>query len=258
MRPRATSPRRCTASSNQICKHWRTSRRGSRPQSRPQRACARHRYAPARKRHPRRWRRGLRSREDRTGDQHRGVREPSELAEQRVVEAASRRSQHRLKVLAGEVSSVIEKMLATTSLVGPARLTFELFACQPGALPLAWATVGDGRRMVIFENAGPFAVARRVLVEMQSRPTTSSPTAVGGASSQRSGTSRRSSAGRSHPLRWRSRRCQEHSGETDQNEVLHMVTPDVRGQVDALLKSGRRIPEEILGPDELRRAWSRR
>jgi hypothetical protein len=53
-----------------------------------------------------------------------------------------------------------------------------------------------------FQNAGPFAVARCVLVEMR--------------------------------------------------ELL----PEVRGPVDVILKARRRIPEEILGPDELRRAWS--
>lgn len=66
-----------------------------------------------------------------------------------------------------------EKMLAslaTTSLFGPSRLTLELLACLPDALPLAWEVVGDGGRMVIFENAGPFAVARRVLSELKTRP----------------------------------------------------------------------------------------
>ena len=66
-----------------------------------------------------------------------------------------------------------EKMLAylaTTALFGPARLTLGLLSCLPDALSLAWEAVGDGGRMVIFENAGPFAVARRVLAQLKSRP----------------------------------------------------------------------------------------
>jgi len=60
--------------------------------------------------------------------------------------------------------------LATTSLFGPSRLTLDVLACLPDALPLAWEAVGDGGRMLIFENAGPFSVARRVLAEMKARP----------------------------------------------------------------------------------------
>jgi hypothetical protein len=66
-----------------------------------------------------------------------------------------------------------EKMLsslATTSLFSEGHLTLDLLGCLPDAPPLAWEAVGEGGRMLIFENAGPFAVARRVLSELNVRP----------------------------------------------------------------------------------------
>ncbi len=198
-----------------------------------------------------------------------------------------------------------EKMLAslaTTSLFGPSRLTFELLACLPDALPLAWEAVGDGGRMVIFENAGPFAVARRVLVEMKLRPYDL--IVYGGGRSllaalghiktiERSVESIHYVGDLDHPgldIAWSARRCakdlglpavvpagdlhrqmllaaesfghpqgwpaQERFAGDDRIRILDALSPDVRGQVDAILKAGRRIPEEVLGPDELRSAWA--
>ncbi|MEW6269188.1 MAG: hypothetical protein AB1689_07825 [Thermodesulfobacteriota bacterium] len=198
-----------------------------------------------------------------------------------------------------------EKMLAslaTTSLFGPSRLTLELLACLPDALPLAWEPVGDGGRMVIFENAGPFAVARRVLVEMKSRPYDL--IAYGGGRSvlaalgyirtiersvesihyvgdlDHAGLDIALSARRcakelglpavaparelhrrmllaaesfGHPQGWP---AQERFAADDRASVLDALSPDMRGEVGAILKAGRRIPEEVLGPGELRRAWS--
>ena len=57
-----------------------------------------------------------------------------------------------------------------------------------------------------------------------------------------------------HPQGWP---AQERFAENDRIRILDVLSPDVRGQVDAILKAGRRIPEEVLGPDELRDAWSR-
>lgn len=197
-----------------------------------------------------------------------------------------------------------EKMLAslaTTSLFGPSRLTLELLACLPDALPLAWEAVGDGGRMVIFENAGPFAVARRVLVEMKARPYDL--IAYGGGRSvlaalghiktiERSVDAIRYVGDLDHAgldIAWCARRCakelglpavvpagelhrqmlsaaesfghpqgwpaQERFAEGDRTRILDFLSPEVRGRVDVILKAGRRIPEEVLGPDELRRAW---
>lgn len=198
-----------------------------------------------------------------------------------------------------------EKMLealATTSLFGASRLTFDLLACLPDALPLAWEAVGDGDRMVIFENAGPFAVARRVLVEMEARPY--DVVAYGGGRSvlaalghiktmERAPTSihyvgdldhagldiaagvraRADQLGLppvlpaselhrqmltaavafAHPQGWPSG---EQWADNDRARVLATLAPDVGRAVEPVLRAGGRIPEEVLGPDELRAAWS--
>jgi hypothetical protein len=199
-----------------------------------------------------------------------------------------------------------EKMLAslaTTSLFRPGRLTLDLLACLPDALPLAWEAVGDGGRMLIFENAGPFAVARRVLAAIEPRPYDL--VAYGGGRSvlaalghietidrrvasihyvgdlDDDGLDIASGARRcakdlglppvmpaselhrqmlvaaeslGHPKGWPTRR--RFSG-AERARSLDMIPMDMRRQVDVLLKSGHRIPEEVLGPQELRRAWLR-
>jgi hypothetical protein len=193
--------------------------------------------------------------------------------------------------------------LAATSLFGPSRLTFELLACLPDALPLAWEEVGEGGRIVIFENAGPFAVARRVLGELTCRPY--DVIAYGGGRSivaalghiktidrgidsihyvgdlDHAGLDiawearRRSkelglpavapagelhrqmlSAAESfgHPLGWP---AEEGFSDSERRRILDVLSPEVRGRVEDMLEKGRRIPEEVLGPDELRNAWSR-
>jgi hypothetical protein len=198
-----------------------------------------------------------------------------------------------------------EKMLASlasTSLFAPGRLTLELLACLPDALPLAWEAVGDGERMVIFENAGPFAVARRVLVEMKARPYDL--IAYGGGRSvlaalghiktiERSVESIRYVGDLDHAgldIAWAARKyarelglpavlpaselhrqmltaaeafghaqgwpAQEGFSEDERQTVLAVVAPPLRKQVGAVLRAGRRIPEEVLGPEELRSAWA--
>lgn len=199
-----------------------------------------------------------------------------------------------------------EKMLAslaTTSLFGPGRLTFDLLACLPDALPLAWEAVGDGGRMVIFENAGPFAVARRVLSEMKPRPYDL--VAYGGGRSVLAALGHLKTIDRcvesihyvgdldddGLDIAWGARRCAKELGlppvilasklhrqmllaaeslgqplgwparrrlsDTDRAKALELLPLDVRSRVDVVLKSGHRIPEEVLGPEELRLAWSR-
>jgi hypothetical protein len=198
-----------------------------------------------------------------------------------------------------------EKMLAslaTTSLFSETRLTLAMLACLPDALPLAWEAVGEGGRMVIFENAGPFAVARRVLSYLQVRPYDL--IAYGG------GRSVLAALGHIKTLEhrvesihyvgdldhagldisWCIRKCatelglpkvapaselhlqmlsaalafghpqgwpaQERFPEVHRRRILDVLSPEVRGQVEGILQAGRRIPEEVLGPDELRGAWS--
>lgn len=192
--------------------------------------------------------------------------------------------------------------LAKTTLFGESRLTLEMLACLPDSPPLAWEQVGEGGRMLIFENAGPFAVARRVLEELDPRPYDM--VAYGGgrgvvaaiahvrsisprveslhyvgdldyagldiasalrANSAAFGLPVVEPAEELHrqmlmaaetfgnPRGWSGRgRCTR-----DQiRGVVDVLSPSVRDQVSAVVAGGRRIPEEVLGPDELRRAWS--
>jgi hypothetical protein len=201
-----------------------------------------------------------------------------------------------------------EKMLAslaTTSLFGGSRLTLEMLGCLPDALPLAWEAVGEGGRMVMFENAGPFAVARRVLSELKVRPYDL--IAYGGGRSVLAALGHLETIERRvesihyvgdldhHGLdiAWSARRCSKDLGlaavapatelhrqmlsaaeafghpqgwptrvrlrvpDADRRRVLEALSPDLRGRVEAVIQAGRRIPEEVLGPDELRTAWSR-
>jgi hypothetical protein len=198
-----------------------------------------------------------------------------------------------------------EKMLAslaTTSLFGPSRLGLEQLACLPDALPLAWEAVGDGDRMLIFENAGPFAVARHILAELQARPYDL--VAYGGGRSLLASLGHLKTIERSvqsiHYLgdldhagldiARAARKCAKELGlppllpadelhrqmlvaaeafghslgwpaggrfsDSEREMVLDVISPSLRGQIHALLRAGRRIPEEVLGPDEFRAAWS--
>jgi hypothetical protein len=198
-----------------------------------------------------------------------------------------------------------EKMLAslaTTSLFGPDRLTLDKLACLPDALPLAWEAIGDGGRMVIFENAGPFAVARRVLSDLRTRPYDL--VAYGGGRGILSALGHLKTIERGveslhyvgdldHAgldIAWVARRCAKDLGlptiepaselhrqmlaaadafghpkgwpaherfsDADRARILGVLSPEERDPVRAVLAAGRRIPEEVLGPDELRRAWS--
>jgi len=198
-----------------------------------------------------------------------------------------------------------EKMLeslARTSLFGPARLTLEALACLPDALPLAWEPVGDGGRMVIFENAGPFVVARRVLGEMATRPYDllaygcgrsvlasighiktiareveyihyvgdldaagldiawslqrvskhlGLPAVLPASELHRAMLSAARSFGHLHG--WPAR---EHCSDANWLRILDVLSADIRHEVGTLVRAGCRIPEEVLGPDELRCAWS--
>jgi hypothetical protein len=199
-----------------------------------------------------------------------------------------------------------EKMLASltsTALFGPSRLTLELLACLPDALPLAWEAVGDRGRMLVFENAGPFAVARRVLGELGvARPYDL--VAYGGGRSllaalpyiktidrnvesihyvgdlDHAGLDIARAASRcaevlglppvqpaeelhrqmllaaaafGHPQGWP---AQERFTIAARRRALAALAADLREPVDQILQAGRRIPEEVLGPGELRLAWS--
>jgi len=192
--------------------------------------------------------------------------------------------------------------LATTSLFEPSHLTLELLACLPDALPLAWEAVGEGGRMVIFENAGPFVVARRVLGQLEKRPYDM--VAYGGGRSVLASLGYIKTIEQSvesihyvgdldyfgidiawnvrryaqelglpavepatevhrqmlasartfgHPLGWP---CEHRSRFAENQKILDALCGEVRADVSAVLQADRRIPEEVLGPGELRVAWT--
>jgi len=60
--------------------------------------------------------------------------------------------------------------LMRTQLFAPGRLSLDRLGCLPEVLPLPWESVGSGTAIIIFENAGPFSVARSVLQQMAEPP----------------------------------------------------------------------------------------
>jgi len=191
--------------------------------------------------------------------------------------------------------------LVGTSLFGDGRLTLDLLGCAPEALPLAWEPVGPGGRLLIVENAGPFAVARRVLGSMEAPPyglvgygggrgilsaiahvpsmsrTVSEIHYVGDLDVAELdiavGAARRAAslglpavrpaeklhvamfeaaAAFGRPEGWPGRSV---NGQGRLDELATAVAPDLWPRVRAMLADGRRIPEEVLGPGELRRVW---
>ena len=193
-------------------------------------------------------------------------------------------------------------LLATTSLFGNGQLSLETLGCLPDALPLAWEAIGEGGRMVIFENAGPFAVARRVLSDLATRPYDL--VAYGGGRSILAALGHIKSLERTVSslhyvgdiddagldIAWNARHCAARLGlpaiqpatevhrqmlatahafgypdgwptdervtRPDRLRALDVLAPEVRLHADRILQAGRRIPEEVLGPVELRAAWS--
>lgn len=61
-------------------------------------------------------------------------------------------------------------LLAKSVLFGEGRLTLDLIGCLEEMPPLAWASVSDSPGVIVFENAGPFSVARDVLAQMTASP----------------------------------------------------------------------------------------
>ncbi|MDP2871692.1 MAG: hypothetical protein Q8P31_04055 [Bacillota bacterium] len=196
--------------------------------------------------------------------------------------------------------------LVSSSLFGPGRLTLETLNCRPEVLPLAWEPVGeDGGRAVVFENAGPFAVARRVLTELGLHERPYDLVVYGGGRSVLASLGHLLTIGRPieslhyvgdldeagleiaaaargaardlglpelrpaeelHLAMLRAAAELRHAGGWPAGEGRTVaggraeeqatgLSPDVRPQVVSLLSKGMRIPEEVLGPGEMRRAW---
>jgi Protein of unknown function C-terminus (DUF2399) len=197
-----------------------------------------------------------------------------------------------------------EKLLASlskTSLFGEPRLTLEMLGCLPDSLPIAWESLGHGGRMIIFENAGPFAVARGVLSQLSKRPYDL--VAYGGGRSVIAAVDYINTIEQTVEtihyvgdldyagldIAWSLRECAERrqlpvipaselhaqmvsaaeafgspngwpwegrSIDLVHKPILEFLAADLRPRVGDILRVGRRIPEEVLGPDEMRRAWS--
>lgn len=193
--------------------------------------------------------------------------------------------------------------LATTSLFGEGRLSLGMLACFPDVLPLAWESVGLGGRMVVFENAGPFAVARRVLRELGDRRPYDL-VAYGGGRSVVASIGHLASIdqavesiryvgdmdGAGLDIAWNAARSAASFGlpavlpatelhrqmlasatafgsphgwpaldvpAVDFPRVLSFLDPEIRVAAGGILEAKRRVPEEILGPEELRHAWKK-
>lgn len=191
--------------------------------------------------------------------------------------------------------------LSRSELFRPGRLTLELLGYFVETLPLAWESVSDKPRIIVFENAGPFAVARMVLQEMPDPPY--GMVGFGGgagfsASVRHLATIRRpveviryvgdidvegltipqeacraattaglpsvepaveiheamfaSAAGLGFPCGW------PHGKKVSMDKsgaaIQFLVQPH-RDRAIQILRQGHRIPEEVLGPQELRKAW---
>lgn len=60
--------------------------------------------------------------------------------------------------------------LAKGSLFATGRLSYKMLGCLREHTPLAWERVGASNLMIVFENAGPFHVAREVLSSLATPP----------------------------------------------------------------------------------------
>lgn len=198
-----------------------------------------------------------------------------------------------------------EKRLAAllrTPLFGEGRLSLNLLGSYSELLPLAWASVGDGPRAIVFENAGPFFVARAVLTKMKRPPY--GIVAYGGGKGILASLPHIATIGRSiesihyvgdldkpgleiasaarriadinglptfsaapmvhqrmldaaarlgMPNGWPASRVAGENGRLGESAAF--LPEDVRAAATGIIRAGRRIPEEVLGPAELSSLW---
>jgi hypothetical protein len=195
--------------------------------------------------------------------------------------------------------------LAITQLFGQGRLSLELLGCVREAVPMAWESVSDRPSMLIFENAGPFWVARQTLGRMSEPPY--GMVGYGGGKSFQASLQHLLTIGR--PLK-----AIHYVGDMDSSGLmiaeaahhaavridlprilpapgfhramleaagrfgypkgwptgpggdpmeaeggfLNSLSVDLRKRMLAVVNSGRRIPEEVLGPDEMEAIWTKK
>jgi len=75
---------------------------------------------------------------------------------------------YRSLQLTGDEKRLAE--LVKTKLFEPGRLTLDMLGCLRDTCPLAWEAVADNGGVIVFENIGPFIVARQVLSSMPDPP----------------------------------------------------------------------------------------
>jgi hypothetical protein len=195
----------------------------------------------------------------------------------------------------------LDEMVRKSSLFTPGRLTLEMLNCFQETPPIAWEAVGPGKGMLIFENAGAFAVARRVLSEASQSiygmvgygggqgilaslghlltigRDVDSITYVGdldiagltiavgvcrraaslGLPKVQPATTLhramiRAAVDLGYPQGWPSDRVRPSERQAD--GAVSFLAPDLQDDVVQMLCLGRRIPEEVLGPKEMREA----
>lgn len=195
--------------------------------------------------------------------------------------------------------------LSETRLFGPGRLNFDIIGCIPDAVPLAWESISDRPSIIVFENAGPFSVARGVLEHHPHSPygmiaygggksflssvqhllTIARPVETihyvgdidlpgltiaveAGKIAQKTGLPRIAAAPGlhhamleaaktfQHPNGWPAAKSKPAGMDTKVIPLLPFLPPDTQTQIRDILVKGRRIPEEVLGPDELEKAWN--
>jgi hypothetical protein len=191
--------------------------------------------------------------------------------------------------------------LTRTELFRPGRLSLGLLGCFVETLPFAWESVSDNPRIVIFENASPFAVARMVLHEMNNPPygmvgfgggwgfsvsirhlaTIGRPiesiSYVGDMDLQglmiplearhgatAAGLPQIEPATELHEAMFASAEALGFSSGWRRRKRIEtkeaaapasFLAPELRERAINILLQGNRIPEEVLGPSEMRRAW---
>jgi len=188
--------------------------------------------------------------------------------------------------------------LCKTQLFGPGRLDLRMLGCMPEVVPLPWERVGSGNAVLVFENSGPFTLARSVLAQLQESPY--GVVAYGGgrgfeasvaylksldfvpesisyvgdldwpglqiASAARDAAGKqglpeiipasalhramlRSSEHLGYPTGWPAKSPAPRRANVE--SVVSFLSKDIRTRVLGILEAGKRIPEEVLGPEEL-------
>jgi hypothetical protein len=188
--------------------------------------------------------------------------------------------------------------LMRTQLFGPGRLSRRVLNCVREVPPFAWERVGEGTVALVFENAGPFHVARavfeaaadspvgvliygggnlfrrtvRYLAEVPTKITavyyvgdldwpgiTIAAKAAGTAASR--GLPEILPASSFHRAMFDSASAlggtpgfPDGTGARPDTNALAFLGAELGGRVGTMLKAGQRIPEEVLGPTDMRRA----